>query len=451
MRTTVLRATLGAAVVFGLFATSAVPAGAAVDTSRKPQVLVGVGSDATYEVMNDLDQVYNQAPGCAIIPAVGTAFTNYEQQCIDNGQLTYASDYADLIETENLYHDMVVEAYPTGSGNGASTLVQHLLGNPAIDGAFSRSSSKRTITATGYTVYGSAFARDGLGVWTGKNNKAVAVNSAGVAQPAFQFGDLNDVWRGDGSSQCLVNWSKTANDSIAATKVAISSFTATGNGGTIKVYATQQGSGTGKDFASKISGLSLSDASSLKNCIPSNFKDGDFSNGERVIFENNARPVCSQTVGAGTANDASRAIYPYSYARFVQNNAKAGDCPGVLGSVDGIKPSLKTIGDLNPLTGYAVLGRYVYNYFPVPDGVGGFNINDASTWGALSSSQEAVLSYLHPTLGFLCSTSHADDPFTGVNIRTQLESSMKKDGFAPIPSGPVGGSTFSGGSYCRDV
>src|SRR4029077_8503805 len=106
-----------------------------------------------------------------ITPASGVTFDTYKQTCIAGGSLSY--DGA-LIESENEYHDRIVEAYPIGSGNGATALFQLVNSGSgtALPADFSRSSSKRTLTAVaGVTEYEMAYARDGISYWVGTNNK----------------------------------------------------------------------------------------------------------------------------------------------------------------------------------------------------------------------------------------------------------------------------------------
>jgi hypothetical protein len=63
-----------------------------------------------------------------------------------------------------------------------------------------------------------------------------------------------------------------------------------------------------------------------------------------------------------------------------------------------------------------------------------------------------LLNYMNPTNGWLCkATGHAIDPVSGVGYRVEQQNVMKADGFAPLVSGPVGGSTWSGNSVCRDA
>ncbi|HUL85027.1 MAG TPA: hypothetical protein VLX89_05860, partial [Actinomycetota bacterium] len=59
-------AALAVAVVVG---STGIAQAANVDTSRISQTITGVGSDTLYEVQSDLDELYNEAVGCAIIPS----------------------------------------------------------------------------------------------------------------------------------------------------------------------------------------------------------------------------------------------------------------------------------------------------------------------------------------------------------------------------------------------
>jgi hypothetical protein len=427
----------GAMLAAGLLLSVASPASAAVSTTRESETIVGVGSDNTYEVMNDLDQLYNESPGCATIPSTGS-FTNFKQLCIDGGQLTYAPNYAQLIETENLYHDRVVESHPVGSSNGRLVL-QAKISNPssATDADFSRASSKQTFSLpSGFAAYGVAYGRDAMAPWVGKNNTLVNANSSGVPLPAFTIADLKNAFVGNASGDCAINWSSAVGDSIGNALGAPAS-------GTIDIFGTQPGSGSGLDFLRKIDpSTTYSNAAALANCIPAALKDG--GSDDRVIFENNANPICTYPGGS----KRSTALYSYGFGRFVQNKGGTGACAGVLGAINTgsatIKPTVVTIGRV---TGGYPLSGYRYNYVVVPT-TGGFDVNDRTTW---TGTTRAVLDYLHPTLGWLCKPTHATDPISGVNYRTRIEKTMKADGFAPLALGPVGGTTFTGQSYCRDA
>jgi hypothetical protein len=437
------RALFGVTLVAAMLAASAGSAMAAVDTNRVSRTIVGVGSDNTYEVMNDLDQLYNESPGCAVIPQAGNSFTNYQQRCINGGTLQYSTDYSNLIESENVYHDRVLEAYPVGSTNGRLVLTQFTLNGEgtALASDFSRASSKQTFSVGGYTPYGVAYGRDAMAYWVGSNNTQVATKKVKingkkkkVADPNVSMADLKLVYLGNASGQCAVNWQKDKADSIAAKLGAPGS-------GSIKVFATQAGSGSGLEYLRKIDpSNTYSDATALQTCIPAQFKDGSGGD-DRVIFENLATPICD----SGGQDLRKQAIFPYGFGRFTQNRGNAVACAGVLGKVDGVVPDLTSIGKTTG-TGQFALAGYRYNYFLIPSGV---DVNDPNTWG--TGNLRTVLEYLHPTLGWLCKTSHSVDPISGDNYRKKIVDSMKTNGFAPLAQGPVGGATFAGQSFCRDA
>lgn len=437
-----LRALFGASIAVGLVVSASGVASAAPDTARVSQTIVGIGSDTTYEVMNRLDQLYNESAGCATIPSSGT-FTTYQQTCIVGGALSY--DGA-LIESENLYHDRAIEAYPVGSGNGATALFQfrNSGSGTALPADFSRSSSKRTLSAVaGYTQYEMAYARDGLSYWVGNTNNSVTQNGAGTTPtPNISQADLKAVFLGDGNPNttnvgCATNWSAQANGTAIGNVDSVGNATGAPGTGSITVYATQTGSGTGKDFANFLQAGKV--AADLQNCVDPNFTDGIGE--QHVIFENNATPIC----GDGHRDSA---IFPYSFARFTQNKGAAGTCGGVLGAIDKKKPTLTTIAKLASAGGFP-FGRYVYNYFYVPNTV---DPTDTSSWGNDLQTQ-AVLSYLDARNGWLCTDAHANNPFPGANngksYRALIEKVLKANGFAAISNGVIGGAYGSAMSHCR--
>jgi hypothetical protein len=443
MRRTVLRAVASAGIAAGLVVSMSGLASAAPDTSRRSQTVVGIGSDTTYEVMNDLDQLYNESAGCAIIPDSGGTFTTYKQTCLVGGSLSY--DGA-LIETENEYHDRISEAYPIGSGNGATALFQFVSNGSgtALPADFSRSSSRRTLTAVaGFTQYESAYARDGISYWVGKTNKNVTRSSDGnKPTPNVSQADLKTAFFGDGNPNtsnvgCAVNWAKQANGTKLGNVDSVGSKLGAPGSGNIVVYATQTGSGTGKDFANFLQGGAV--AADLQKCIDPNFTDG--TGEQHVIFENNATPICGD-------DHRSDAIFPYSFARFTQNEGSKGSCGGVLGAIDAKKPNLDSIATLASSGGFP-FGRFVYNYFYVPNAV---TPQDPATWGNDAQAQ-AMLGYLDAANGWLCKQGHAKDPFpganNGVNYRKLIVNTLERNGFAPLGLDSTGAPYGVAQSYCR--
>ena len=486
MRKSWIRALVGAGVTAALVALTGTAAMAypgardatsvSTDGSRTPQVLVGVGSDTNYEVMVGLDTLYNQSSGCALINdkskmAVlgGAASTFFDMRCIDGGQLTYSLNYSGLDVAENLYHDVMTEAFPVGSGNGKDILNNLNMGTAGAFpmAGYSRASSTQTFTAAGYTAYGTAFAREGIGFWVSSTNTHVA-SAASVPKPDLSVAEMHDIWIGNSGSGCLASWSTNATDSTDGTYVAQATRDAGGftyGANNIVPFAPQSGSGTAKAFDQMLGGTGANPAE-LQNCIPAAYKAGQPS--DHIIFENFAKPICSTTF-------AAQAIFPYSFGRFTQNkgNAAASGCPGVLGAVNtssalpgsvttpGIAPSLIADGLVPPAAGAYPLGRYVYAYVTIPTTVG-FSITDPSTWHLLPQKTQAALAYLQPQLGFLCNSGAHNtlttgntlplgtDPFTGVLYTSEIKSTMAKFGFSRLGNATTDTTgTFTGKSYCR--
>src|SRR5947208_55048 len=98
-----LRRVLQLGLIGGLFvgvvATTSVSAGAA---GTKASSVLGTGSDVAFHVMNSLDKLYDESPGCEVIAPQGTT------QPLDFSCL---ADQPDTVKTENYAHDQVHEAF----------------------------------------------------------------------------------------------------------------------------------------------------------------------------------------------------------------------------------------------------------------------------------------------------------------------------------------------------
>ncbi|MDP9242105.1 MAG: substrate-binding domain-containing protein [Actinomycetota bacterium] len=371
MRRKFLGALPVALAAFALVASIGSPAGAA--TARRAVPIRGVGSDTTYGMMQKLDDLYNGSPGCNVL---GTPQ-------VFNGRC-----YADLPTTthkENYFHDVASEAYPLGSSNGVTQLCSQ--GQSGVLPAdYARSSrGPRDTDCAGLRFVG--YSRDGISWWTSASNTDAPAN--------LTQAQLKLIFTGNGNtSNCATNWSDVG-----------------GTSGPITVYTPQLGSGTRSTFDGFVGGDSSA-------CIPAAFKDG--GGDDHVIFENNAGPIIAN-------GDASSAIFPYSFGRFVQSGGEGG----TLGKVDGVAVNNTTIAN-----GSFPYGRFLYNVY-------------RATTSTLKASA-ATKSYLGEVNGWLCKPkgSHSINPVTGHNYRIDIENTIKAEGFVPLPVGAIGGGV-AGTSHCR--
>jgi phosphate transport system substrate-binding protein len=124
----------------------AIPASAGATT---PTLVVGSGSDVAYHVMDALDLLYNQSPGCTIIAPSGTQ--PLDQSCIpQTGDIT----------TEDTNHDVITENAPIGGSAGVSQLCSQGLAGVATINFARQTSAPSSSVCTGLKYV--AYARDGV-------------------------------------------------------------------------------------------------------------------------------------------------------------------------------------------------------------------------------------------------------------------------------------------------
>ena len=368
------------------------------DGNNRADVVFGAGSDTTYFLMQKLDDLYNGSVGCATTRQGVTAPLN--GQCAAPG--------VPDVRSENYTHDVIAEYFPNGSGNGKRQLAQQGLAgvNPI---GFARSSSGPAVSDAAGLRY-VAFARDAID-WVSFPN-AAGSSSAGVQN--LSLAQLRSIF-----TQCTTKDWRQLKDTAYVLPAGYDG-TAAGDQ-PIAVYAAQAGSGTRTTFDGFLGGSS--DA-----CIPLALKDGNQANGERVIFENNARPIAQSP-------DAKNAISYYSFGRYTQSGGEGS----VLGKIGGVSPtpdSLQADAEV-PFS----FSRNLYNIYR----------NQAVTTTAPNASA-AARAYVGELDGFLCRVNegHAADPANGVNYGLLVERTIQIEGFVPIRPGAIGGGV-TGTSKCRVV
>ena len=110
----------GAAVVATVFS---LPAGA-IDSPSANQIIVGTGSQTTYEMMGQLDNLFNNAPVCnqfVPFPSANHA-AGLHLTCTKPVNATDPPNPNPHAEPDNPYGDVAAEEPPLGSSNGIAEL-----------------------------------------------------------------------------------------------------------------------------------------------------------------------------------------------------------------------------------------------------------------------------------------------------------------------------------------
>ncbi|MGH2772740.1 MAG: substrate-binding domain-containing protein, partial [Actinomycetota bacterium] len=242
---------------------------------HKASIYRGSGSDTTYELMTNLNKLYNQSVGCKSI------HPDKAQQTLD---LKCQAEDANDITKENYDHDVFLEHYPIGSSFGISQLNQQgLAGIPIVD--YARSSRKPKVgDSTNMRFIG--FARDALS-WAcfkstaGSGCSGMPVDAGG--RPTLTQAQLRSIYKCE-----VTNWSQVGGANVP-----------------IKVYQAQSGSGTRATW------------DEFMTFVPTDAC-------ATPVFENNSKLVATA--------DREEAIMYYSYGRYNQQ-----DPPGfgtTLGRID---------------------------------------------------------------------------------------------------------------------
>jgi hypothetical protein len=255
-------------------------------------------------------------------------------------------------------------------------------------------------------------------------------------------------------------------------------------GDRIIVWADQNGSGTRKQFDTFLGGIKNSTA-----CIPTQYKDGNTTNGERVIFENDASPIIncltyagnSCATGAGTEPNLGNqtylsSIYYFSTGPYAQSPIDTGHA-----SQHGNGADLGNIGGIAPTSANIENGTFPYNRLLYNVYRNGFASNNVATpaldyigekgWickGAKAGSTvdgqtgSALLPDDVAASGDTDSRGgHIQDPLSpSKNYSTEItgdttattaypfDGLIKSQGFVPLSFGAIGGGV-TGNSHCR--
>jgi hypothetical protein len=309
-------------------------------------------------------------------------------QPLDDSCIPQAGD----ITTENYDHNQVHEAFPIGGSSGEQQLCSQGLAGVANISFARQTSVSDKCTGLNYVAY----ARDGI-TWE------AFPGAAGSATASMH----NVSGACAGSSGFCLTHQQLVNIYVNCT---IKNWDQVGGANkAIKIYTILPQYGTRKAFDTFLGGSSSSCAGSTQ-----------------IDQTDNAEIPTA---------DRAAAIVPVDTGSWKERYSKK-PAGSALGLIDGVAPDIKNI-----LSGAFPFSRFLYNVYCKGDPSNG------NKCGTASPSSAAVTSYIGPS-GWICKTTHAADPITGVGYHTEIAAAITNFGFAPLPKGATGGGTTTT-NYCR--
>jgi ABC-type phosphate transport system substrate-binding protein len=402
-----LAALLGATVMGTLVvsATLAGPAGAAL-TPPANNLVVGSGAQVTYNVMQQLDTLFNNAPGCALI-ATGSQSQPLDFSCPSSSNASFPPQSGGNPEygyTENPENDVAVSEPAIGTSGGLSQLEDQ-----GAHGA----------TASGNVADNINYARSSRAPKTGASGDDVGLNFVEYAKNGISWFHFTEVGGQPTPSANVTNLTSTQ-------LKAIYGHTDTnwdqvgGSNAPIVVFSPPKSSGVDSTFSSFL-GSGVTDPGTNPN--------------NTIITQNEDASIL-----AAGSTDAADGIFDYSVGTYNQQcKASTSDCGGsplpsgdtsALGSVNGATPTQ---------------GNILNGSFPIPQLL--YNVYSNGSNANIPAASPATLNYVSED-GFLCKTQRTpqgkqiDDPNTGVSYHTEIDNIIGAAGFIALPNGaPASGNT----------
>ena len=414
-----------AAIAFGL-ATAAT--GIAAPAAGASTIVPGSGSNTIYQLDVGLSDLFNLAPGCNL---AGGSPQPLDFSCptpyATGGVVNQPGENGEAATMENPYNDVVTQEPALGSGNG----VHQIQGNAGSgDGepfvGFARSSALPANSHGSTQQNYVQFAIDGVPWVHFPKLGTTALPTSRVTN--LTLTDLQDIY--NDTVSCTVN-GKTFKENWKCFGAAKSAH--------IDCYMAQAGSGTEGTWAAAM-GVSatppcLNDEEYGPNGVSGTGSGAAAAAASHAgLFENEVSSITDPT-SQYYNNDVGIAIYFFSYGKFTVE-CKAGICPGAngyttsIGHVNGIAATKASIqGTGGGVPGSFPILRYLSNVY-----------NNSSATGAAGT---AAAPAIQPALnfmseyGFLCKPGTATDidPYTGLNYRYEIETTILRNGFFPIDTG----------------
>jgi ABC-type phosphate transport system substrate-binding protein len=452
--------------------------------------IVGSGSASTYDMMQSIDTLFNNTPGCLLATgsfssttdptqnAQGSGNQQLNYSCVDNtatppGVLEQIPASAGAAGGEYSYldnpvNDVAFSEPPIGSSNGIAQLEQSRNNSSSGDGVGDNNATEN-VSAVNYArssraPSGSkdisglnfvAYATDGVSWIHWTKTAAGATPSAKVPNDSLTLLQLQQIYNGT-----IYNWAQVG-----------------GKAGPIKVYSAQEGSGTQSTFKTAL-GFDPSAGANLVNCTgePAEIGKGATASfplagtaalstgctGPVNIFENELTSVAPA--------DQADAIFFYSLGKYaaqcegVKSKIEQFDKTEIPGSPGGVSNKVgsgcggsTSVGSPGGVAAKILLGE-VNTIAPDPQTVlnGTFpivrdlyNVYSNGSNTNIPAATPATLNYVSE-VGFICKPqtidatpggTKIDDPATGIWYQTEIANSILENGFIPIDS------TASGATY----
>ena len=485
--------TVGAAVAgaLGLSLAGTVPASAQTIVTNAPtanSLVVGAGSGTTFNMMQALDAVFNQVPGCSITSTAvpgspSKAFQQLNYACEQStgtgaGAPTLGTTLLQIDDSnsylDNPFNDVAVSEPPEGSSNGIAELENGQAGgtgtslttqNVAAVNYARSSRAAKTSDLQGLNFV--SYAKDGVS-WFHFTKTTATTPSAHVL--TLSPDQLVKIYTGVDYDWAQVGASKSA------PIVVFSAQEGSGTQDTWKTFLDNTiGGGSGFDPTSATNPVNCVDpvapgTSAIKAVFPvSTSLTGCV--GPIGSFENEASTILNTKASQDPSNadPVANGIFFYSFGKYSQQcaglkskttyfdksagpvvNTKVNSNCGGLTLPTGYKTALGAINTIspNPQTILATSGtefpvdRFVYNIYS----------NGSDTTHPAQTATPATLNYMSE-VGFLCKPQTTDasdgstvttnrimDPATETWYHTELFNTILAQGFIPLTA-VAGGTT----------
>jgi ABC-type phosphate transport system substrate-binding protein len=460
---------IGASAAGALAAVAFVlPAGAAITQNAPPanNLIIGSGSSTDYNMMQSLDTLFNQTPGCVITsgsvvgaPSKGSQQLDYS--CEASGGVALEQVPGNDSYLDNPINDVATEQPPMGSSNGIAQLEEDRNNTATGIGTAFNSSGTENVAAINYArssrdpsgandIKGLnfvAYAKDGVVplIFTEFNNVKTPFATLLTKLPGLSQAQLEGIYNGT-----IYDWGQLGSKTSAP----------------IFVYSAQEGSGTQATFKTFLGNADPSAQTNPVNCtdpvpagtpvIPNNTTKkgaqptfetlsgstevpltptGSTCKGPDVIFENEdasilrnvATPDALATAWQAEQTNASESpvgdsIFFYSFGKFnlqcqglkeqvqyldhskvVISNTKAGSNCGSTPLPVGDKMALTPVGGVLP-NAQTIIGTGG-TVFPIDRFL--YNVYSNGSNTNIPEATAATLNYVSE-VGFLCKPQTVD-------------------------------------------